>query len=74
MSRKEEEHFVISISGTDLAGNQGKEFFINNILYDITPPEFVDVRPTSDSYINETDIKYTLTETLAEGKIFFDSK
>ena len=65
--------YNISISGTDLAGNQGEEVFINNILYDITPPEFVDVRPTSDSYINETDIKYTLTETLAEGKIFFEN-
>jgi len=65
--------YNISITGTDLAGNKGKKVKVDNILYDITPPEFVDVSPNNDAFINEADISYTLTETLEEGKIYFEN-
>ena len=65
--------YNISITGTDLAGNKGKVVKVENIIYDITPPEFVDISPNNDAFINETDISYTLTETLEEGKIFFEN-
>ena len=53
--------YNISITGTDLAGNKGKVVKVENIIYDITPPEFVDISPNKDAFINETDISYTLT-------------
>ena len=65
--------YNISIVGTDLAGNKGKIVKVDNILYDITPPEFVQISPNNDTFIKETDISYTLTETLEEGKIIFEN-
>ena len=65
--------YNILITGTDLAGNKGKVVKVENIIYDITPPEFVDISPKNYEFINETDISYTLTETLEEGKIFFEN-
>ena len=65
--------YNISIVGTDLAGNKGKSVKVDNILYDITPPEFVQISPNNDTFIKETDISYTLIETLEEGKIIFEN-
>mgnify|MGYP001158560002 FL=1 len=65
--------YLITISGTDLAGNKGKDVSIESILYDITPPEFVNVEPLDNAFIKEAYINYTLTEDLLEGKIFFEN-
>ena len=56
--------YLITISGTDLAGNKGKDVSVENILYDITPPEFVNVEPLDNAFIKEAYINYTLTEDL----------
>ena len=65
--------YQISISGTDLAGNNGVDVFLDGILFDITPPEFVDTEPKDNAFIQEAFINYTLTEDLAEGKIYFEN-
>ena len=65
--------YRITISGTDLAGNKGNDVFVENILFDTTPPEFVDVEPVDDTFIQEAFINYTLTEDLKEGKIYFEN-
>ena len=65
--------YRITISGTDLAGNKGNDISLENILFDITPPEFVDVEPLDNAFIQEAFINYTLTEDLEEGKIFFEN-
>ena len=65
--------YQISISGTDLAGNRGDDIFLDNILYDTTAPEFVDTEPRDNAFIQEAFINYTLTEDLAEGKIYFEN-
>ena len=63
--------YKITISGTDLAGNKGQEKSITDILFDITPPNFVNILPVNEQFINVADISYTLTENLQEGKIVF---
>ncbi|MBC8345563.1 MAG: hypothetical protein ISR82_04155 [Candidatus Marinimicrobia bacterium] len=64
--------YKITIEGTDLAGNPSEPMIIDNILYDTTPPEFVNISPMDDQHIREPDITYTLTENLEGGKIYFD--
>ena len=63
--------YNITLNGTDLAGNEGQYARVENILYDITPPNFVDLLPQKDEFINVANISYTLTEDLSEGKIVF---
>ena len=63
--------YQIVISGTDLAGNKGDNVLLDNILFDTTPPEFVDIEPKDNAFIQEAFINYTLTEDLVEGKIYF---
>ncbi|GIR23572.1 hypothetical protein CM15mP37_10770 [bacterium] len=41
--------YKITISGTDLAGNKGQEKSITDILFDITPPNFVNILPLANS-------------------------
>lgn len=64
--------YKITIEGTDLAGNPSDLMVIDGVLYDISPPEFVDVAPSNGQHIREPDIAYTLTEDLVDGKIYFD--
>ena len=64
--------YNITIEGTDLAGNASESMSVNNVLYDTISPEFIDILPVNGQYIREADITYTLTEDLAEGKIYFD--
>ena len=42
-----------------------------DILVDVTPPNFLNLLPLSEQFINVADISYTLTENLQEGKIVF---
>ena len=64
--------YKITIDGTDLAGNASKPTSVDNILFDTTPPEFVDISPVDGEFIREPNITYTLTEDLKDGKIYFD--
>jgi len=64
--------YKITIEGTDVAGNSSEPMAIDGILYDISPPEFVNVSPLNGEHIREADITYTLTEDLVGGKIYFD--
>ena len=65
--------YQIIVEGTDLAGNIGNPSVLNNVLFDITPPEFINIEPVNDTFINEAFINYTLTESLLEGKIYFEN-
>ena len=57
----------------DSAGNKGDNVLLDNILFDTTPPEFVDIEPKDNAFIQEAFINYTLTEDLVEGKIYFEN-
>ena len=64
--------YKIVIEGTDYAGNKSLPMAVDLVIYDTTPPKFVDIKPIGDDFIREADITYTLTEDLANGKIYFD--
>jgi len=61
--------YSFTLSGHDLAGNEMEEITINGIYYDNTPPQFSQVSPESNSYINSLELTYTLSETLSTGEI-----
>ncbi|HIC36731.1 MAG TPA: hypothetical protein EYO80_03520, partial [Candidatus Marinimicrobia bacterium] len=48
-------NYSISIMGTDYAGNQSEVLKVENITYDVSPPEIVVTQPKSDSFVNEVD-------------------
>jgi len=64
--------YNIVIEGEDLAGNKSQPMSVDLVLYDTTPPKFVDIKPNDGEFIREADITYTLTENVANGKIYFD--
>ena len=64
--------YKIIIEGTDLAANKSKPMNVDLVLYDTSPPKFVDIKPIDGEFIREANITYTLTEDLANGKIYFD--
>jgi hypothetical protein len=65
-------YYNIMIEGTDLAGNKSEVMIVDRLLYDIVPPQFIDLKPFEGEYIKEPVISYTITEDLATGKIYFD--
>ncbi|MGY8781223.1 MAG: hypothetical protein ACKVJJ_06155 [Fidelibacterota bacterium] len=64
--------YKILITGKDLAGNESVPMAVDGVLYDILPPEFVDIGPLNNTHIREPIIAYTLTEDLTDGNIYFD--
>lgn len=67
-------NYSITISGTDPAGNEALPVSITDYLVDRTPPEFSELLPISDSYINSEEIGFTVSEDLASGRVTFSGK
>ncbi|HIB34255.1 MAG TPA: hypothetical protein EYO27_04485 [Candidatus Marinimicrobia bacterium] len=63
--------YRISIIGTDFAGNTSDELKIENITYDISPPEMTISQPKSDSFVNFLDVKYQVNEPLVSGQMIW---
>ena len=63
--------YRISIIGTDFAGNTSDELIVQNITYDISPPEMVISHPKSDSFVNFIDVKYKVNEPLVSGQMIW---
>jgi hypothetical protein len=61
--------YSISFNGTDLAGNVATTVTNTNITFDNTPPVFSGTAPTTGSFVNHTQVSYTLSENLTSGSI-----
>ena len=59
--------YKLTLSGVDFAGNQTADVTVAMITYDVTPPQFTEVSPTSGSFVNNEIISYTLSEALSKG-------
>ncbi|MFQ6612937.1 MAG: Ig-like domain-containing protein, partial [Fidelibacterota bacterium] len=70
---KDGKRYNITFTGQDLSGNEAKSITVNNILYDVTPPQFSDITPVDSQYIREVNISYTLSENLKSGQIIFEN-
>jgi len=65
--------YKLTFTGMDLAGNEALPASVNNILYDITAPEFTQLSPEDSSFIKEVNLSYMLSENLQEGSIIFEN-
>jgi len=64
--------YNIQISLIDFANNYSDDFIIENVIYDITPPEIIASYPIPSSIISSSMISFSLTENLNEGKIIWN--
>ena len=63
--------YNIKISGVDLANNSSEEILIENIVFDVTPPNVISYFPIPSSIINSASISYSLSEKLDQGKLIW---
>lgn len=61
--------YTFEIFGSDAAGNRADTARVESILYDVTPPRFAVTFPSTDSYVLDSRIAYTISETLEQGTI-----
>ena len=66
--------YDLQFYATDFAGNYSDTVYVNNILYDITPPVIEIVSPNSQIISALTDIEYSLSENIATGSIAWNGK
>ena len=59
--------YKVEILGIDLAGNSTNSSSSRTIHYDTTPPILELIEPTSDSFINQLNVAYTVSEPLIGG-------
>ena len=61
--------YFISYDFTDLAGNNSTRVTNTNIIYDITLPVISGTAPVTNSYVNDVNVSYTLSEPALSGSI-----
>jgi len=64
--------YNIYLFGKDKAGNEC-ETEIGFIRYDFTPPTISILNPTDSSFINHSNVAYSLSESLNNGKVIWTS-
>ncbi len=63
----EDDHtYTLIFTGKDVAGNPAAAVEENNIRFDMTRPELLVQYPFTGTFINTTDIEFTLSESLGE--------
>ncbi|MBC8322880.1 MAG: hypothetical protein H8E70_04875 [Candidatus Marinimicrobia bacterium] len=62
--------YSIVLSGSDLAGNSA-ETRVEGIEYDDTPPVFTGSNPISGSFLNHTEVQFTINEPLQNGRVIW---
>ena len=62
--------YSIVLTGSDLAGNSA-ETRVEGIEYDDTPPVFTGSNPISGSFLNHTEVQFTINEPLQNGRVIW---
>ncbi len=68
---KDGKMYDISFFGTDSAGNASDTLSVNNVFYDVSPPNIVLTSPLDNSLYNENRIAYSVDEPLVYGTIIW---
>ena len=63
--------YRVTIEAFDKAGNPGKVTPINDVFFDILPPNLSLSNPPSGSNVNSVAITYSTTEEMGNGKMSF---
>jgi len=61
--------YELIVEGKDPAGNLAEKVIIENIVFDVTPPEFYDLYPENGSFINSRLLSYSISENLKAGQV-----
>ncbi len=61
--------YVITLEGTDIAGNSNSVVLAEDITFDISPPITELLSPKNDSYLNHDNLQFNLNEDLLSGKL-----
>ena len=61
----------MTFSGSNVDAPVYPELTIQNITFDTTAPDILNILPTQDSFISSADVDYELSEKLGSGKIKF---
>ena len=64
--------YEIEINGKDKAGNSSSATKVSNIHFDATSPIISGISPVSGSHINNSNIRYELSENVKSGQILFE--
>ncbi len=63
--------YTVEFDGEDAAGNTATTVASTGVTYDFSDPTISAVAPTTGSFINGTEVSYTLDENLVSGTITF---
>ena len=61
--------YLIEIFGSDIAGNKADTARISSITYDITSPQYMVTYPSTDIYVPDSRLSFSLSEALSSGVI-----
>ena len=72
---KDGSQYSIEIKGADFAGNNSEIFSVDQVTYDISPPELQINFPKSESFVNNLEVNYDSNEPLLIAQmIWIDDK
>ncbi|MFL3051321.1 MAG: hypothetical protein ACJZ02_06505 [Candidatus Neomarinimicrobiota bacterium] len=66
--------YSVAFNGMDLAGNKSEPVIVADVMFDATKPIFAEVRPDSGGFINNSNLTYNLSESIALGSALWESK
>ncbi len=61
--------YTMELFGSDAAGNRADIAAVERIRYDVTPPQYAVTFPSTDSYVLDSRIAYSISESLEEGTV-----
>jgi hypothetical protein len=64
--------YRLTFFGSDFAGNSSDTVRVDSITYDVTPPVLAFISPTSDIFTTESDLLYSISEDLTQGRLVWE--
>ncbi len=59
--------YLLSLSATDLAGNEAVPFYVDEVRFDTTGPFLADLLPKSGTYVQDGRLSYYVDEDITQG-------
>ena len=58
--------YLLSLSATDLAGNEAVPFYVDEVRFDTTGPFLADLLPKSGTYVQDGRLSYYVDEDITQ--------
>jgi len=63
--------YLLSLTATDLAGNEAVPFYVDEVRFDTTGPFLADLLPKSGTYVQDGRLSYYVDEDITQGLIIW---